>query len=84
MIAYILVRVPAPRSGGIVEILRSWPEIKEAHVIYGESDIIAKVEVPNNRTLDELVINRIQSLDKVESTRTFLVIELLESKTHNS
>ena len=36
--------------------------------------MIAKLEVPDQDALDELVVQRIQSIDAVDSTRTFIAI----------
>lgn len=72
MKAWILIKVPAKQIGGLVEELRSYPGVVEASAIYGETDVIAKVEVPDQDSLDELVLERIQSIAAVESTRTFI------------
>jgi DNA-binding Lrp family transcriptional regulator len=72
MKAWILIKVPAKQIGGLVDELRSYPGVVEASAIYGETDVIAKVEVPDQDSLDELVLERIQSIAAVESTRTFI------------
>ena len=74
MLAYVLMKVPAKHVDGILERLREFEGIREAAVIYGETDIIAKLEVPDQPALDELVIRKIQSLPEVEATRTFLAV----------
>ncbi|MGH2370525.1 MAG: Lrp/AsnC family transcriptional regulator, partial [Chloroflexota bacterium] len=74
MRAWVLIKVPAKQIGGLVEELRSYPGIVEASAIYGETDVIAKVEVPDQDALDELVVQRIQSIAAVESTRTFIAV----------
>jgi len=74
MKAWILIKVPAKQIGPLVDHLRDVPGIVEASGIYGETDVIAKVEVPDPDALDELVTNRIQTISVVESTRTFIGI----------
>jgi DNA-binding Lrp family transcriptional regulator len=74
MRAWVLIKVPAKQIGGLVDELRSYPGIVEASAIYGETDVIAKVEVPDQDALDELVLQRIQSIDAVDSTRTFIAV----------
>ncbi|HEX2034019.1 MAG TPA: Lrp/AsnC ligand binding domain-containing protein [Chloroflexota bacterium] len=74
MRAWVLIKVPAKQIGGLVEALRAFPGIVEAAAIYGETDVIAKIEVPNQAALDELVMQRIQSIEAVESTRTFIAV----------
>lgn len=75
--AYLLIKVPAKHAGGVLEELRGYPGVVEASVIYGETDIIARVSVDGQDELDELVIEKIQGLPVVESTRTFLVVRKL-------
>ena len=72
MKAWVLIKVPAKQIGGLVDELRTYPGVVEASAIYGETDVIAKVEVPDLDALDELVLRRIQSIEAVESTRTFI------------
>ena len=72
--AYVLLKVPAKHAGGALEALRELPEVAEASVVYGETDIIARVVVRDQDGLDEVVLGRIQGLPMVETTRTFLVV----------
>jgi DNA-binding Lrp family transcriptional regulator len=72
--AWVLIKVPAKQIGELVEQLREYPGITEASAIYGETDVIAKVEVKDQAALDALVVQRIQSIQAVESTRTFIGI----------
>ena len=72
--AWVLIKVPAKRLGGLVDELRGFPGIVEASAIYGETDVIAKIEVDDAASLDDLVVNRIQAISVVESTRTFIGI----------
>ena len=72
--AWVLIKVPAKQLDGLVEELRKFPGIVEASAIYGETDVIAKIEVPDSAALDELVVHKIQGIEVVESTRTFIAI----------
>ena len=74
MRAYVLIKVPAKQTGGVVEKLRDFPGVVEASVTYGETDVIAKLEVATQDDLDELILGRIQGIPSVESTRTFIVV----------
>ncbi|HEV2123444.1 MAG TPA: Lrp/AsnC ligand binding domain-containing protein, partial [Chloroflexota bacterium] len=72
--AWVLIKVPAKHIGDLVEELRAYPGIVEASAIYGETDVIAKIEVASHPELDDLIVNRIQSIENVVSTRTFIGI----------
>lgn len=74
MIAYVLIKAPPKQIGSVVEALRALPGVVEASALYGESDLIARLEVENQDELDDLVMNQIHSLPSVESTRTFIAV----------
>jgi DNA-binding Lrp family transcriptional regulator len=77
--AFVLITVPAQKSGDVVRLLmEKYPEfVVEAAAIYGEADVIAKVETPSIESLHDLVMNNIQNLPSVSVTRTFIVIPQL-------
>ena len=76
--AFVLITVVAKRSGDVVRLLmEKYPEfVTEAAAVYGESDVIAKVEAPVER-FHELVMDEIQNLPNVKVTRTFVIIPQL-------
>lgn len=74
MLAYVLLTVPGKDVGGTLEKLKEFPEVMEASTVYGESDLILRVQVPDQETLDDLVMERIHGIPGVESTRTFIAI----------
>ncbi|TDW14229.1 Lrp/AsnC ligand binding domain-containing protein [Kribbella kalugense] len=77
--AFILITVPAKKSGDLVRILMDeFSEfVTEAAAVYGEADVIAKVEAPSVQKLHELVMESIQNLANVSVTRTFIIIPSL-------
>jgi len=44
--------------------------VTEAHFIYGPYDVYCVVDCPNYDALNDLVMNRIRSLDGIKSTTT--------------
>jgi len=77
--AFVLITVPANRSGDIVQMLMdNFSEfVTEAAAVYGEADVVAKVETPSIQMLHELVMDKIQNLPNVRVTRTFIIIPQL-------
>ena len=72
--AYILMTVPSKDIEEVVEDLKAFPEVLEVSVIYGESDIVAKVATRSSRALDRLVMEEVHGLEAIESTRTFIMV----------
>ncbi len=77
MEAYVLLRTPAKQVEAALAELQTIPAIAEASVIYGETDIIARVEVASQDELDALIFHRLHEMPLVESTRTFIVVREL-------
>jgi DNA-binding Lrp family transcriptional regulator len=74
MIAYVFMKVPGKDIEDVMHQLQEMAEVVEAAAVYGETDIVVKVETKDQAELDSLVMDRLHLLDKVESTRTFIVI----------
>lgn len=74
--AFVLITVPSNKSGDLVNILmRQFPDfVLEAAAVYGEADVIAKIQTPSIEQLHDLVMEKIQDLPNVRVTRTFLII----------
>ncbi len=75
MKAFVLVNVSAGKSPNVVAALRRIDAVQIAHACWGRPDIFALVEVRNERALSNLVIEKVQSIDGIESTDTHIVID---------
>ena len=72
--AYVLVKASAKSIEVVLEELRKLDGVVEASVVYGESDVICRIEVADQAQLDQLVMRDIHAIPAVESTRTFIVV----------
>lgn len=77
MQAYILLTVPGKDVEGVMDQLKGFEPVREASMVYGESDIIARVRVADQEELDTLVMQQIHGIPAVESTRTYVVVRRL-------
>ncbi len=75
--AFVLITVPSKRSAEVVESLRKHPEVQEAAAVYGDTDIIVKVQAQSLLEIDRAIMDGIQGDPEVKTTRTYLVIEKL-------
>jgi DNA-binding Lrp family transcriptional regulator len=71
--AYILIKVKVGAERNVVEKLKKLKEIRDINELYGEWDIIAKIEVPNIEDLDALITEKIRDNDEIELTSTMIV-----------
>lgn len=77
VIAYILIEVAAPNPPFVFDELKQIDGVQELCGVYGDIDMIAKVEVDDLRALDEIVIGRLQKIRGVQATTTLIGISAL-------
>jgi DNA-binding Lrp family transcriptional regulator len=58
----------------VLKDLEAIPEVKEAHMVYGVYDIIARIETDTMQDLKDTISWKIRRLDKVRSTLTMIVV----------
>lgn len=72
--AFVLITTELGAEEEIVNELKSMEAVKEAYVVYGIYDIVARVETDSMEKLKEMISWKIRRLDKVRSTLTMLVV----------
>lgn len=72
--AFVLINTEIGSEEEVLNELKKIPYIKEAYVVYGVYDIVAKVEAETMDKLKEVVSWSVRRLDKVRSTLTMLVV----------
>jgi len=73
--AFVLINSEIGGENEVLEELRKVPNVKEAHIVYGVYDIIAKVEAEDMDKLKSIITWKIRRLDRVRSTLTMIVVE---------
>ncbi|MER7620491.1 MULTISPECIES: Lrp/AsnC family transcriptional regulator [Streptomyces] len=73
--AYITLKIVQNSWRTVREQLRKLPGAAHIALVSGDFDVLLLVHTPDNRTLRELVLTRLQSIPEVLSTRTLLVFE---------
>lgn len=73
MLAYILIGMLECDEQQCLDSLLSFKEVVEAHILFGEWDIVAKIEVDNPEDAGTFVMENIRSLPDVKITSTLIV-----------
>ena len=73
--AYILIKVKAGKTKGVVKSLKKMAGVQSAHPCFGQPDIFSFVEVEDEKALSDIVITKIHTIDGVEETDTHIVAE---------
>lgn len=73
--AYVLLVTGAGEERRILKDLMERREVKEGYVVYGEYDIILKVEADNLRELDQFISEEIRESSPIQMTSTLISVE---------
>lgn len=72
--AFVLVLTTAGKERETLEKLKEIPEVKEAYVVYGEYDLLLKVEAETLKALDDVIMGKIRRLPEVQLTSTLIAV----------
>jgi DNA-binding Lrp family transcriptional regulator len=69
-IGFVLISAAPAHEHEVYNKLSKVPEIVELHPLFGEYDLIAKIEADDFEKLGNLVVNKIRSIEGVIDTKT--------------
>ncbi|PYU36244.1 MAG: AsnC family transcriptional regulator [Acidobacteria bacterium] len=75
MRAFILLDVRTGKCPEVIGKLRKIEGVTSANACWGRPDVFVVVDVPNQSVLSDTVLNKIQTIDGIESTDTHIVID---------
>jgi len=70
--AFVLIVVKPGNEEKVYEELKKDPRVKEAYRVYGEYDIILRVEVPSIEDLDRFHDEVLRRIPEIEMTETLI------------
>lgn len=73
MQAFVQIAVDGAKEQEIYDKLSSLEEVKELHILFGEWDMIFKLEIESAEALGTFVMDQIRSLQGVRLTSTMIV-----------
>ena len=69
-IGFVLISAAPAREHEVYDKLTKVPEIIELHPLFGEYDLIAKIDAEDFEKLGSIVVNKIRSIEGVINTKT--------------
>ncbi len=75
MRAYVVVTVGPGKAREVVQKIAGLPGVKLCNACWGSPDVFAVVEVGEQKELNKLVMDKIQSIEGVGRTETHIAIE---------
>ncbi|GAB4326890.1 MAG: hypothetical protein Kow0069_33590 [Promethearchaeota archaeon] len=73
VLAFLLITTSREGTQPLLERLRADSLVEEAHIVYGDVDIVAKVKVPRLQDLTKFVMD-LRKTEWVEGTNTLIAL----------
>jgi DNA-binding Lrp family transcriptional regulator len=69
-VGFVLINTVPAKEHAVFTELSKVSEIKDLHLLFGEYDIIAKIDAENYDAIASTILNKIRRIDGVVSTKT--------------
>jgi len=73
--AFVFMNIDAGGEQQVLKALRDIENVKEAYLVYGVYDLVARIEAETMDKLKEVVTWKVRRLEKVRSTLTTIVMQ---------
>lgn len=73
-VAYILCVAEVGKEKAVQTKLKEFEEVKEVYVVYGEYDLVVKIEIPDLKQLDAFITDKIRGIEHIEMTSTMIAL----------
>jgi DNA-binding Lrp family transcriptional regulator len=81
VLAYVLFKVSSGSEREVCQKLIEFDEVLHADIIFGEYDVVAKVETPELSKLEEFVSLKVRNVPNVLVTSTMIVSREYKGKS---
>ena len=82
VLAYVLFKVSSGTEREVCQQLAEFDEVLHADIIFGEYDVVAKIESPDLSTLEEFVSDKIRAVPNVLVTSTMIISREYKGKRY--
>ena len=69
-VGFVLINVAPGVGKKVFDNMIKWDEIQELYPLFGDYDLIAKIEAPDYETLSDIVVHKIRAIKGVTETKT--------------
>ena len=76
-LAIMLIVTEPGKENDVINSLSNLDEVIEAHMLFGEYDIFAKLTCLDFGSLSTIVVTKIRNIEGIESTKTFTIAPTL-------
>ncbi|WP_436936157.1 Lrp/AsnC family transcriptional regulator [Halovenus marina] len=72
--AYIMVKAHTGEADRLRETIESFDGVERAHIVAGDVDLIAVVDVDSPTAVKDIAATQIQAVDGVSETQTYIAM----------
>lgn len=76
MRAYVLLRIEPGMDRNVLNTVRKLNEVKTVETVYGEYDMLIKIEIEKLELLDSFIFDTIRTIEGVEESTTLITMEV--------
>lgn len=69
---YVLITTATGKEAKVLEQMRELPEIGEVHQLFGQFDMIARIEASDYDRMCDIILGKIRTIQGVTGTRTLI------------
>lgn len=73
--AYVMVKAHTGEADRLKNSIEAIDGVASAHVVAGDVDLIAKVDVPTPADVKEIAAGEMQEIDGIEDTQTYVAMD---------
>jgi DNA-binding Lrp family transcriptional regulator len=73
--AYVMVKANTGEADRLRERIEAVEGVGSAHIVAGDVDLIATVDVPSPADVKDVAATHIQGVDGVENTQTYIAMD---------
>jgi DNA-binding Lrp family transcriptional regulator len=73
--AYVMIKARTGEANRLREEIEAIDGVIEAHVVAGDVDLIASVDVDGPTEVKDVAATQIQDVDGIENTRTYIAMD---------
>jgi len=70
-----LARILPAKDKEVYRKVKSFKEVKEVVLTYGEYDLVLKIELDSLEALDNFIFNKLRTIDGIVATTTLLEVQ---------
>jgi DNA-binding Lrp family transcriptional regulator len=72
---FVFITVDMGHMAPVVKKLKNIKGVKEAHMLYGSYDVVAKINADTMDELKEIVTQHVRRIDAIRTTLTMITME---------